>query len=98
MKKALIGYYAKVGDSGACHGDSLVVMNSKQSIKKYLPDDCFPLVLKVMLKDLIKGLRLGAAYDLDSLSLDEFKKNVNIVDYKIKEEVEDGVIFFTLRK
>jgi len=58
---------------------------------------CFPLVLKVMLKDLIKGLRLGAAYDLDSLSLEEFKKHVNIVDYKIKEEVEDGVIFFTLR-
>lgn len=98
LKKALIGYYAKVGGNGACHGDCLVVMSSKQSIRNYLPNECLPLVLKVTLKDMIKGLKLGAAYDLDSLSLEEFKKHVNMVDYQIKKEFEGGVTFFTVRK
>ena len=98
-ENTIVGFYAIINGQVACHGNSLIVINTKIGIKNFIKklNAQGATILKMKLGDLLYGLEMGGVYDLDSASFKIISQAVDIGDYNIKEQNEDGVLFYTVK-
>ena len=98
-ENTIVGFYAIINGQVACHGNSLIVINTKIGIKNFIKklNAQGAKILKMKLGDLLYGLEMGGVYDLDSASFKIISQAVDIGDYNIKEQNEDGVLFYTVK-
>ncbi|MEZ9698086.1 hypothetical protein AB4455_01205 [Vibrio sp. 10N.261.46.E12] len=85
MKKVKLGFYAIDGGNAFCYGESLVVANDKNTIRKLAAVRYGYSYQNVYLHDTLEGLALGGEYALDEPAFNLISQHVTLDDFEVTE-------------